>query len=71
MKQPMLLYDQLAEVAEDFYLTISRCALTPIEQCALEALWVRLDDLVEQLPAALRYDVLTSAEIAMEMEDEG
>lgn len=57
---PNLLYHQLAEVSKDFYRTITHLSLTTqkIDRCALEALWVRLDDLVEQIPEAL--DALTS-----------
>ena len=52
---PILLYDRLAEVSEDLYRTIAYCVgIRETDKCALEALWVRLDDLVEQIPNALQ-----------------
>ena len=56
---PIVVYDRLAEVSEDFFRTITHLNVKPAEQCALEALWVRLDDLIEQLPEALREDALS------------
>jgi len=49
---PIIVYDRLAEVSEDFYRAITLSVLP--DRAALEALWVRLDDLVEQLPQALQ-----------------
>lgn len=47
------LYDRLAEVSEDIYRAVSAQALPEALRTTLEALWVRLDDLVEQIPNAL------------------
>lgn len=52
--EPILLYSRLEDVSGDVSRAITHLAsLTEAERCILEALWVRLDDLVKQLPEAL------------------
>jgi len=51
---PIVLYDRLADVSKDLSRTIASCVLVwEADRCALEALWVRLDNLVEQLPGTI------------------
>lgn len=50
---PIILYDRLPDVSIEIYQTIAYLKITEQERTSLEALWVRLDDLVAQMPEAL------------------
>jgi len=58
---PMALYIRLAEASADLARQLS--SLSPDEPLTLllEAAWVRLDDLIEELPAALVWDAQRQA----------
>ena len=62
---PLVLYVRLTEASADLARQIQLLDMNdPGHALSLEAAWVRLDDLIEQLPAALAHEPVSIEEHA-------